>query len=207
MKSYRAGSSDKRLRIMQAAEKLFSTRQFHEISLEEVARVADVGKGTIYLYFSDKEDLFYQTAVSGYDDMCKILQNSAIERLSFRDILLRTCVTISDFFRRRRPLFRVILSERARALESGGGLGQRWVKHRKSMREAVAAIIARGIESGEVQSGLPPEVLAEYLLGMIRTRAWELEDQPDAVRTDASIVELFIHGAVGRVAREFPAPS
>jgi AcrR family transcriptional regulator len=27
-------------------------------------RGADVGKGTIYLYFSDKEDLFFQTAVA-----------------------------------------------------------------------------------------------------------------------------------------------
>ena len=65
------GSQEKRLRIMQAAEQLFRTRQFHEIALDEVARVADVGKGTIYLHFSDKEDLFFQTAVAGYDEMCR----------------------------------------------------------------------------------------------------------------------------------------
>jgi TetR/AcrR family fatty acid metabolism transcriptional regulator len=190
----------KRLRIMQAAEQLFRTRQFHEIALDEVARVADVGKGTIYLYFSDKEDLFFQTAVAGYDEMCKLLLNNVTNELTFGETLLQTCTTISDFFRRRRPLFRMILSEGARALESGGGLRKRWLEHRKSMRAAVAAIIARGIESGDVRSGLPAEVLAEYLLGMLRTRAWELEDQPETVRSDASIADLFIHGAAGPAA-------
>jgi TetR/AcrR family fatty acid metabolism transcriptional regulator len=191
---------DKRLRIMQAAEQLFRTRQFHEIALDEVARVADVGKGTIYLYFSDKEDLFFQTAVAGYDEMCKLLLQNAVNGLAFGETLFRTCVTISSFFRRRRPLFRMILSEGARAVESGGGLRKRWLEHRKSMREAVAAIIAQGIESGDVRSGLPAEILAEYLLGMLRTRAWELEDQPEALRSDASIVEFFIHGAAGSAA-------
>ena len=155
---------------MKAAEQLFCTRQFHEIALDEVARVADVGKGTIYLYFSDKDDLFFQTAVAGYDEMCKLLLKNAGENLTFSDTLLQACTTISGFFRRRRPLFRMILSEGARALESGGGLRERWLEHRKSMRAAVAAIIARGIESGEVRSGLPADILAEYLLGMLRTR-------------------------------------
>ena len=185
---------------MQAAEQLFRTRQFHEITLDEVARVADVGKGTIYLYFSDKEDLFFQTAVTGYDEMCKLLLQNAANELNFGETLLQTCRTISDFFRRRRPLFRMILSEGARALESGGGLRERWLEHRKSMRQAVASIIARGIESGDVRSKLPAEVLAEYLLSMLRTRAWELEDQPETLRTDASIVELFIHGVAGPAA-------
>jgi AcrR family transcriptional regulator len=193
---------NKRLRIMQAAEQLFRTRQFQEIALDEVARVADVGKGTIYLYFSDKEDLFFQTAVSGYDEMCRLLLKNVANGLTFGETLLQTCTTISDFFRRRRPLFRMILSEGARALESGGGLRKRWLEHRKSMREAVAAIIARGIASGDVRSGLPAEVLAEYLLGMLRTRAWELEDQPETVRSDASIADLFIHGVAGPAAPE-----
>jgi AcrR family transcriptional regulator len=36
-------NQDKKQRIMQAAEEVFRTRQFHEVTLDEVARVADVG--------------------------------------------------------------------------------------------------------------------------------------------------------------------
>ena len=94
----------------------------------------------------------------------------------------------------------MILSEGARALERGGGLRERWLEHRTSLRAAVASIIAGGIESGDVRSDLPAEVLAEYLLGMLKTRAWELEDEPEMVRSDASIVDLFIHGVAGPAA-------
>ena len=180
---------------MQAAEQLFRTRQFHEITLDEVARVADVGKGTIYLYFSDKEDLFFQTAVAGFEEMCELLRQNATNGITFRDGLLRTCETVSGFFRQRRPLFLMILSQGERAMERGGGLRQRWLERRKNMTGAVAAIIARGVGSGDIRSDIPAEVLAEYLLGMLRTRAWELEDQPEPMRSHEALVDLFTKGA------------
>src|ERR1019366_1045067 len=104
-------SEDKKLRIIQAAEQLFRTRRIDEITLDEVARNADVAKGTIYLYFSDKEDLIFQTAVAGFDEMCQILRQRAAQEGTFRKRLLDTCAEIVGFFQARRPLFRIVLSE------------------------------------------------------------------------------------------------
>ncbi len=44
--------------ILDAARELFLRKGFHETTLEEIARHADYGKGTIYNYFESKEDLF-----------------------------------------------------------------------------------------------------------------------------------------------------
>ena len=44
---------------MRAAEKLFTSRRYHEISLDAVVQEARVGKGTIYRYFQSKDDLFF----------------------------------------------------------------------------------------------------------------------------------------------------
>jgi AcrR family transcriptional regulator len=189
---------DKKLRIMQAAEQLFRTRRFHETTLDEIARAADVGKGTIYLYFTDKEDLIFQAAVEGFDQMCIELRQGVAPGEAFRGTLLRTCEHISVFFRARRPLFRIILSEGDRDMESGtGGLQKRWRARRKTMTDAVAAIIARGMESGEIRADVAAGILAEYLLGMLRTRSWELEDWPEEERSLAGVVDLFINGAGG----------
>ena len=49
---------NKREQILNALESLLPGRRFHEITLDEVARSAGVGKGTIYLYFRDKDSLF-----------------------------------------------------------------------------------------------------------------------------------------------------
>jgi AcrR family transcriptional regulator len=44
--------------IVEAALRLFAERGFAATKLEDVASAAGIGKGTIYLYFSTKEDLF-----------------------------------------------------------------------------------------------------------------------------------------------------
>ena len=82
-------TSDKKQRIMQAAERLFRTHRIDEITLDEVALKADVGKGTIYLYFSDKEDLIFQAAEAGFDEMCQLIRRNAAGGGAFRERLLR----------------------------------------------------------------------------------------------------------------------
>ena len=166
--------SNKKQRIMQAAEELFRTRQFHEITMDEIAERADVGKGTIYLHFTDKDDLFLQTALAGFDELCDLVARRSIDGVGFPQSLLQTCERISSFFRQRRPLFRIIRSEGDRALGRGGRLRQRWLKRRKELAAAVAIIITRGVASGHIRQDIPTPVLAEYLLGMLRTRSLEM---------------------------------
>ncbi len=45
--------------IMQAAVKLFSEKGFEKTSIEELAREAGIGKGTIYSYFQTKTDILH----------------------------------------------------------------------------------------------------------------------------------------------------
>ena len=49
----------KRKRILDAAADLFSRKSYHEVMMEDVARMIDVAKGTVYNYFSSKEELYF----------------------------------------------------------------------------------------------------------------------------------------------------
>ena len=44
--------------IIEAALELFVTNGFNATRLDDVARLAGISKGTLYLYFASKEDLF-----------------------------------------------------------------------------------------------------------------------------------------------------
>jgi len=44
--------------IIDSAKKLFSQRGYYETHVESILREAKIGKGTFYLYFKNKEDLF-----------------------------------------------------------------------------------------------------------------------------------------------------
>jgi AcrR family transcriptional regulator len=58
---------DTRDRIMNAALELFLERGFDEVSVSEVARVADVAPATVFNYFLTKEDLIYRQLEGFWD--------------------------------------------------------------------------------------------------------------------------------------------
>jgi TetR/AcrR family fatty acid metabolism transcriptional regulator len=186
---------DKKKRIMAAAEKLFTTGQFHEITLDAVSELADVGKGTIYEYFASKDDLFFQTAIAAFEQMCALLsRGSAATERSVEQGLRTACEAICKFVEERRPLFRLMHAEGERALGRGGGLRKRWNQHRGKMVSAVAEIIRRGVHRGQVRDDISAEAMAEYFLGLLRTKFNELEGQAEADRSPRALVSLFVRG-------------
>ncbi|MEX1362407.1 MAG: helix-turn-helix domain-containing protein [Nannocystaceae bacterium] len=52
----------KRLHILRAAAELFARQGYRKTSVDEVARVAGVAKGTVYSYFTNKVDLLIAAA-------------------------------------------------------------------------------------------------------------------------------------------------
>ena len=69
----KTAKGDKKENILQAAVQVFSRKNFYLVKMQEVADAAGVGKGTIYEYFSSKEDLFSQMIKNGIDHYKKII--------------------------------------------------------------------------------------------------------------------------------------
>src|SRR5260221_14427097 len=44
--------------MLDAAARLFGNQRYHEVRMDDVAAEAGVGKGTIYRYFEDKDELY-----------------------------------------------------------------------------------------------------------------------------------------------------
>lgn len=51
--------SDKRIRIIMAAERIFAEKGFDSATMSEIAEAAGVAEGTIYTYFNNKKDLLF----------------------------------------------------------------------------------------------------------------------------------------------------
>lgn len=50
-------TTDKKLKIINAAKKSFSNFGYKATTMDQIAKIAQVGKGTIYTYFSSKEEM------------------------------------------------------------------------------------------------------------------------------------------------------
>lgn len=74
----------RRAQVIAAARGLFRRRGFHEISVADVARAARVAKGTVFLYFESKEELFFALACDELarwlDDMDELFRGLAASR-------------------------------------------------------------------------------------------------------------------------------
>ncbi len=60
--------------IIDAARTLLVDRDFNEVSMNEIAKEVGLGKGTLYLYFKNKESLYFAIVLRGiriWDEMIK----------------------------------------------------------------------------------------------------------------------------------------
>ena len=188
---------DKKRDIMTAAEKLFSNRSFHEVTLEEIAQQAKVGKGTLYRFFINKDDLFFQTATAGFDELCDAVAQLKLEKKVFTEQLLSVCSEIEQFFSHRRQLFRLMQIEEARVIWGQGSMWDLWLSRRQKMVKAVSEILDMGVNENKIRTDVPTPVLADFLIGMLRTRARYFVNVDESFRRLELLLNVFIFGASG----------
>lgn len=79
-----------RSRILDAARRIFLEVGFEEANLDEVARLADVAKGTIYRYFASKAELYVEVLVYNADAFVERMRMTVDPALSPDEQILET---------------------------------------------------------------------------------------------------------------------
>lgn len=74
---------DRRQEIMEAAAKSFSLFGYKATTMDQVAKIANVGKGTIYTFFSNKEELFNAIVLKMIEEMRTVSEAAMVEGASF----------------------------------------------------------------------------------------------------------------------------
>ena len=195
----REGRGDgRRERILQAALEVFARRGFHQAHLDEVARAAGVGKGTIYLYVPDKEGLLleairHQLAVHEREVEQAVAQApDAVARL-YQVLYLDYVNLLSNV-----ELARVLIAERA-GLGFSSSFEDAMAAMRRQRRDLIASIMAEGIREGALRADAAPEQLAIAFTGMAFGILFDIlfDDGPrlDPGEAAAFYLDLFLRGA------------
>lgn len=164
-------SEQRRAAILAAALEVFAADGFAAARLDDVAEKAGVAKGTIYLFFEDKEQLFEQILVSAIAPvLAQVEMLASTPSISLDEML----ATLFAFFRkevlgtRRREVIRLVLSEGHRFPRIAE------IYHREVVSKGlgiVKRIAAAARERGELSRGdlvqFPHLVFAPLLLALI----------------------------------------
>jgi AcrR family transcriptional regulator len=179
----------KRAHILRAATDVFSTREFHAVPVEDVAVAAGVGKGTLYLYFPTKEQLFYATILEAMDVLLAELRAAVGEGGGKHD--LRAFVEcMLDFFWRRRQLA-VLMHRYEHRLREPEGVEWR-------ARRAQLVAMARRLVAHVPLAPRDAALATEMLLSLVRAAVLNHHDGERPARVAEIVERVFLHG-VGAV--------
>jgi AcrR family transcriptional regulator len=108
-----ARRSERREAILAAALEEFSARGFAATRLDDVAQRAGVAKGTIYLYFRDKESLFQELVRAMLSPLVGVIEAAPLRDLPIRAVAeMIIDVFVNDIYgTRRKDVIRLTLAE------------------------------------------------------------------------------------------------
>lgn len=148
-------------KILDALQTLLEKKEMPTISVREIAQEAGIGKGSIYYYFSSKDEILEALLERSYKKPLTIAKNLAaqteIPAFTRMAMLFQACRTSSvEFLRRDRP-----------SMETGA---EKALLHQKYMnylitelKPVLTSIIEQGIDTGDIHFDYPA-ALAEIVL-------------------------------------------
>jgi TetR/AcrR family fatty acid metabolism transcriptional regulator len=194
MKSKRQVVSEfRRAEIVDAARSVFARRGFAHGIMDEIAKEAGIAKGTVYLYFRSKTEIY--RAVLNHD--MKALKKSTLERIdaatSLRDKIGAFTLARIENAESSKEIFRIMDSEQE-------NLSVTRSQYRDWLREPVhrlASAIEKASRQSEIRR-LPAEkvawIIADMTRGTIQRRLLAQSDTPPS--KDSEFLLGFIWAAL-----------
>lgn len=104
----------KRAAIIDVAAELFSQKGFHDVKVDDIASRLGYAKGTIYLYFENKEKLFNAVVIERSKALYKKLEEVLDCKEMFEGCLRNFIRVYLEFFRDHAAFFKIMHSEKTR---------------------------------------------------------------------------------------------
>ncbi len=151
----------KRKAILEATLTVLRERGLSGLKMEEVARQAEVGKGTIYLYFKDKKDLLKalveERTLAFYKEVEGIVRRKAPFFVRLREVVEKRLGWVAEW----RGLWGAVARE---AMEDPSG----WLK---GLHEHYLDLLEALIRSGQAEGAVRPELAPRATAAVIASLA------------------------------------
>ncbi len=153
--------------ILSAAAEVFGEKGFAKATVEDIAREAGIAKGTVYLYFSSKEEL-YRAAFARYISELKDLAIGALRSGRGVEDAIRAFVdTKLAYLEEHVTFFSVYQSEAWSDIGRGAGLQESIEASAREQIAELVTVLTEAMESGIVRC-VPAEAAARAVFDLTR---------------------------------------
>jgi AcrR family transcriptional regulator len=177
----RADASRNRERILEVAKQAF-TRSGADASLDEVAKQAGVGPGTLYRHFPTREELLKAVYRADLEKLAAAEQKFAqtmppVAALRAWLLLFVDAIAAKQLIA---PALNALLGDPKKVFEASYA----------KMHQAIRALVKRAVESGDIRSDLDPADLLWALVGVANVAS-----SPNWQHSARRLVDILITGS------------
>ncbi|HOJ50192.1 MAG TPA: TetR/AcrR family transcriptional regulator [Spirochaetota bacterium] len=176
--------TEKREHIINTARKLFASKGFESVSINEIAKEAGIAKGTIYLYFENKYELFIEVLRFAEEMTMKKVYKFLEEKKNISTFdKIEYILNIFNEFISTYPeyisIFMILHHQLPlEVIEKIKSMIKDMQCKKIHVWDVIAEIIREGIEKGEIMQGIDPlkESIRIWFLHITRVIAFSITD-------------------------------
>ncbi|AGB40577.1 transcriptional regulator [Halobacteroides halobius DSM 5150] len=185
--------NSKRKKIFTVAVEKFSQNGAADTTMQEIAKEAGVGKGTLYRYFNNKEDLISSLVEMGFNQLTEEIKRGIAGIDNPAKKLDKTVTIHLEFYNQHRDFCKFLTRESL-------GYKNKFEEHIKKIRSkytiVIQEIIEQGVTTGKFKE-LDIETATASLIGMVNINAlhWFMfRDEFPVTKIKNEIIELIFNG-------------
>ncbi|MCS7221103.1 MAG: TetR/AcrR family transcriptional regulator [Anaerolineae bacterium] len=188
-------SEERRTQIIQAARACFARQGYHRTTMDDIVRESGLSKGTLYWYFSSKEELFLAILDAWWRDLAQAIQKPASDAASTVERLTAWVDALTRFIQAGLDRVRLIMefwAEVHRSHEIERKLGQIY----RERARLLADIIQQGVDRGEFRT-VDPYTTAQTFLAAYDGLLLQQVLLPDRFSWDEVnrlVIDTLLHG-------------
>ena len=192
-------SLPKDIRILQAAEEVFSQHGYEKATLDEIIALADVGKGTVYKYFGNKEHLFYKLVADKNAPFLEKLHQAVNSVDSFEEKLKKYFEVMVHFYVANSDGFKVV--PRYNSVKLSEETIERILRYHKILHDEydiLAQLITKAMQDNLLKEDTVPEITTKFVFFGVAMSIFNQSDDIAADMTDEEaariITDHFLRG-------------
>ncbi len=164
----RADAAANRVRVLQAAERLFAAAGVENVNMADIAKEAGVGKGTLYRRYASKGELCLALMDSQFRDF----QNLMLERLRQMTVGQTPWLRQLNYFLDALVFFTADHSPLLCEVQRSGIPAQEDTAPYFWLHLTVSGLLRGAVAGGELSPALDSELLADILLAPLRAETF-----------------------------------
>jgi len=152
-----------REKIIDSAVECFARSGFDKTTMDEIANASEVSKGTLYLYFKSKEDLFYGICESSLKKVKELLNGM----LGTRENLVSNAQRFYDYFQKGvNPYHNLVVLEMSLMAVRNLRVRRILMQYRLNQHLVISEFIGLQIRKGFAREDVDKDAIASGLIAL-----------------------------------------